>query len=474
MANKLYEMQKLTADVSRDVAASPEEWMKFLDTAARLYRYTFPEQLLIYAQRPEATAVASMEIWNKRMYRWINRGSRGIALIDNTSGPRMKLRYVFDIQDTHKVKNLGRDPKLWEMIPAGEQLSAEYLQNQFSLEEVDGGLAETLRQAARESVQEWLPDAFDELLLNVPDTYLEELDEQNQRVEFQELMENSTWYVLLKRSGLDVKEYLSDEDFQKITDFNELKVMVHLGTAVNEICRPILMQLGRYVLTELENDLETVAKEKEVVYNEFSTLIRESNNITEDDNRQEKEEDIEHESNHLQSERKLSDTGHQHEGEQRNDREVRTDAERISEEPQNSQVQSDDTAGNTGRSSGSNRQRSQTESGRLDRTAPSAEPGTEQNGRRTGMDTSYESDQSAGRGAGNSGGYLQLSLFQTEEEQIEEIRKAAAEVEQPAAFFITDEVVDDVLRTGSGKYNTLSYITAKLVEDLEHDELRQY
>ena len=134
MANKLYEMQKLTADVSRDVAASPEEWMKFLDTAARLYRYTFQEQLLIYAQRPEATAVASMEIWNKRMYRWINRGSKGIALIDNTSGPRMKLRYVFDIQDTHKVKNLGRDPKLWEMIPAGEQLSAEYLQNLFMSE----------------------------------------------------------------------------------------------------------------------------------------------------------------------------------------------------------------------------------------------------------------------------------------------------------------------------------------------------
>ncbi len=474
MANKLYEMQKLTADVSKDVAASPEEWMKFLDTAARLYRYTFPEQLLIYAQRPEATAVASMEIWNKRMYRWINRGSRGIALIDNTSGPRMKLRYVFDIQDTHKVKNLGRDPKLWEMIPAGEQLAAEYLQNQFSLEEVDGGLAETLRQAARESVQEWLPDAFDELLLNVPDTYLEELDEQNQRVEFQELMENSTWYVLLKRSGLDVKEYLGDEDFQKITDFNELKVMVHLGTAVNEICRPILMQLGRYVLTELENDLETVAKEKEVVHNKFSTLIRESNNITEDDNRQEKEEDIEHESNYLQSERKLSDTGHQHEGEQRNDREVRNDAERISEEPQNSQVQSDDTAGNTGRSSGSNRQRSQTESGRPDRTASSAESGTEQNGRRTGMDTSYESDQSAGRGAGNSGGYLQLSLFQTEEEQIEEIRKAAAEVEQSAAFFISDEVVNDILRTGSGRKNTLYHITAKVIEGLDNKEMQDF
>ena len=474
MANKLYEMQKLTADVSRDVAASPEEWMKFLDTAARLYRYTFPEQLLIYAQRPEATAVASMEIWNKRMYRWINRGSRGIALIDNTSGSKTKLRYVFDIQDTHKVKNLGRDPKLWEMLPAGEQLSAEYLQNQFSLEEVDGGLAETLRQAARESVQEWLPDAFDELLLNVPDTYLEELDEQNQRVEFQELMENSTWYVLLKRSGLDVQEYLGDEDFQKITDFNELKVMVHLGTAINEICRPILMQLGRYVLTELENDLETVAKEKEVVYNKFNTLIRESNNITEDNNRQEKEEDIEHESNHLQPERKLSDTGHQHEGEQRNDREVRNDAERISEEPQDSQIQSDDVAGNTGRSSGSNRQRSQTESGRPDRTASSAESGTGQNDRRTGMDTPYEPDQSAGRGAGNSGGYLQLSLFQTEEEQIETIRKAAADVEQSAAFFISDEVVNDILRTGSGRKNTLYHITAKVIEGLDNKEMQDF
>ena len=107
MANRLYEIQWLAESIAQDVAASPEEWTKFLDTAARLYRYTFPELLLIYAQRPDATAVASMEIWNARMYRWVNRGSRGIALIDNTSGPRTRLRYVFDIRDTHKIKNLG-------------------------------------------------------------------------------------------------------------------------------------------------------------------------------------------------------------------------------------------------------------------------------------------------------------------------------------------------------------------------------
>ena len=90
MANKLYAMEQLTEEVAKDVAASPQEWMRFLNTASRLYKYTFPEQLLIYAQRPEATAVASMEIWNQKMYRWIKKGSKGIALIDNTSGPKTK------------------------------------------------------------------------------------------------------------------------------------------------------------------------------------------------------------------------------------------------------------------------------------------------------------------------------------------------------------------------------------------------
>lgn len=103
MANKLYAMEQLTEEVAKDVAANPQEWMRLLDTASRLYRYTFPEQLLIYAQRPEATAVASMEIWNQKMYRWIKKGSKGIALIDNTSGPKTKLRYVFDVGDTYKV-----------------------------------------------------------------------------------------------------------------------------------------------------------------------------------------------------------------------------------------------------------------------------------------------------------------------------------------------------------------------------------
>lgn len=276
MANKLYAMEQLTEEVAKDVSANPQEWIRFLNTASRLYRYTFPEQLLIYAQRPGATAVASMEIWNQKMYRWIKKGSKGIALIDNTSGPKTKLRYVFDVQDTYKVKNLGRDPQLWNLNPEGEQLVADYLQEQLALETTEGGLPEVLHQAAEESVQAWLPDAFDELQMDVAGTFLEDLDEQNQKVEFRELMTNSVWYVLLNRCGLDVQEYLDAEDFRHITDFNQLKVIGHLGSSVNEISRPVLMQIGRYVLDDLEKDLKTVAKEKKVAYNKFNTLIRES------------------------------------------------------------------------------------------------------------------------------------------------------------------------------------------------------
>ena len=473
MANKLYAMELLTEEVAKDVAANPQEWMRFLNTASRLYRYTFPEQLLIYAQRPGATAVASMEIWNQKMYRWIKKGSKGIALIDNTSGPKTKLRYVFDVQDTYKVKNLGRDPQLWNLNPEGEQLVADYLQERLALEATEGGLAEVLHQAAEESVQAWLPDAFDELQMDVAGTFLEDLDEQNQKVEFRELMTNSVWYVLLNRCGLDVQEYLDAEDFRHITDFNQLKVIGHLGSSVNEISRPVLMQIGRYVLNDLEKDLKTVAKEKEVAYNEFNTLIRESKTRNTED-RGENKEETEHERDHLQPEWRVPDSGYQSGGDERNDREVRIDEERVSEKPQSSQIQHSDLTEPSGQSSDGNRQPGKAESRQPDERTSGERSGTGQNGRRDGMDQTHEPDQSTGRGTGNSGDYLQLSLFPTEEEQLGEIRKAVAALEQPAAFLISDEVVDDILRTGSGQKNTLFHITARLIEGLDNEEMQNF
>ena len=473
MANKLYAMEQLTEEVAKDVAASPQEWMRFLNTASRLYKYTFPEQLLIYAQRPEASAVASMEIWNQKMYRWIKKGSKGIALIDNTSGPKTKLRYVFDVQDTYKVRNLGKDPQLWNLPVEGEQLVADYLQEQLSLEDTEGGLAESLHQAAKESMQEWLPDALEELRLDVTGTFLEELDEQNQEVEFRELMTNSVWYVLLNRCGLDAQEYLDAEDFRHITDFNQLKVLGHLGSAVNEISRPVLMQIGRYVLNDLENDMKTVAKEKEVAYNEFNTLIRESNTDNTED-REEKKEETDYERDQLQPERRVSDSGYQPGRDERNHRQVRNDAERVSEKSQSSQVQHSDTAEPSGQSSDGDRQSGKAESRQPDERTSGERSGTGQDGRHNGMDQTHEPDQSTGRGNGNSGDYLQLSLFPTQEEQLGEIRKAAAALEQPAAFLISDEVVDDILRTGSGQKNTLFHITARLIEGLDNEEMQSF
>ena len=473
MANKLYAMEQLTEEVAKDVAASPQEWMRFLNTASRLYKYTFPEQLLIYAQRPEASAVASMEIWNQKMYRWIKKGSKGIALIDNTSGPKTKLRYVFDVQDTYKVRNLGKDPQLWNLPVEGEQLVADYLQEQLSLEDTEGGLAESLHQAAKESMQEWLPDALEELRLDVTGTFLEELDEQNQEVEFRELMTNSVWYVLLNRCGLDAQEYLDAEDFRHITDFNQLKVLGHLGSAVNEISRPVLMQIGRYVLNDLENDMKTVAKEKEVAYNEFNTLIRESNTDNTED-REEKKEETDYERDQLQPERRVSDSGYQPGRDERNHRQVRNDAERVSEKSQSSQVQHSDTAEPSGQSSDGDRQSGKTESRQPDERTSRERSGTRQDGRHNGMDQTHEPDQSTGRGTGDPGDYLQLSLFPTEEEQFGEIRKAAAALEQPAAFLISDEVVDHILRTGSGQKNTLFHITARLIEGLDNEEMQSF
>ncbi len=473
MANKLYAMEQLTEEVAKDVSANPQEWIRFLNTASRLYRYTFPEQLLIYAQRPGATAVASMEIWNQKMYRWIKKGSKGIALIDNTSGPKTKLRYVFDVQDTYKVKNLGRDPQLWNLNPEGEQLVADYLQEQLALETTEGGLPEVLHQAAEESVQAWLPDAFDELQMDVSGTFLEDLDEQNQKVEFRELMTNSVWYVLLNRCGLDVQEYLDAEDFRHITDFNQLKVMGHLGSSVNEISRPVLMQIGRYVLDDLEKDLKTVAKEKKVAYNKFNTLIRESKTKNTEDREKNKEE-TEHERDHLQPERRVSDSRYQPGRDKRNNREVRNDEERVSEKLQGSQVQYSDTAEPSGQSSDGDRQSGKTESRQPDERTSRERSGTRQDGRHNGMDQTHEPDQSTGRGTGDPGDYLQLSLFPTEEEQFGEIRKAAAALEQPAAFLISDEVVDHILRTGSGQKNTLFHITARLIEGLDNEEMQSF
>ncbi len=468
MANKLLQIEELYQQTAKNISSNPSEWMAFLETASRVYKYNFHEQMLIYAQRPETTACASMEIWNKKMYRWIKKGSKGIALIDDT-GTKNKLRYVFDVSDTYKVRGLGRDPRLWFLTDEQQYYVAEHIKSIYAIENDNYDFAVVLREAAGDSAAELIQDYISDLEYAVAGSYLEDLDEENRRLELQELATDSIWYMLMKRCGINTEEYLSADDFRLITDFNTLETLGHLGTMTNEISMSMLKEIGRYVLQNLENDKKVVEKEKEPVYNDFNTLIRE--NEAKRNNKQ-KVEEIDYGSRtELSEARRLSDTEHSDERDTGIHREIRDHEETVSEGASESEIQYSSDEEPDGRTSDEDRPGNENESGISGGTAFEETAGTGQSEGWIGMDETHESDPFTSGGTGDAGDYFQLSLFATEEEQINQIREAAAALEQPAAFFVPDKWVDDILRTGSGKRNTLFHICAKLIENLDEQEL---
>ena len=289
---KLNDIRALAESHAEEISRSTKTWTGYLDTAATLYRYDFQETLLIHAQRPDATACAELEIWNSRMGRWVNRGSKGIALIDD-SGPRKRLRYVFDISDTHMVRG-GKTPYIWQMEPEIRQEMAGYLMDTYGLEyDPDAPLSSVLMAMARAQVKDNLEDAMDGLAYEVHGTYLEGLGEDAIRENFRRLMENSTYYMLAKRCGLDPWTEVTPDDFSGIANFNRLSVLSFLGNAAHDIVEPILKDIGREaifryrVIASIRKIDEMIEKaganpENEVenengeAYNEFNTLIRES------------------------------------------------------------------------------------------------------------------------------------------------------------------------------------------------------
>ena len=191
---QINDIRELAQQNARYVSNSPQDWMSYLDVAARLYRYSFTDTLLIHAQRPDATACAELELWNQKMSRWVNRGAKGIALLDDT-GPRTKLRYVFDIADTHLVRG-GRTPLLWNLDShEHEQAILDHLADTYGLSQTDS-INTALMELAQQLTADNLDEAMDGLVYEVKDTFLEELDEDNIRVRFRELMTNSIFYTL--------------------------------------------------------------------------------------------------------------------------------------------------------------------------------------------------------------------------------------------------------------------------------------
>ena len=227
--------------------AAPQTWQKFLATACRNYRLPFDEQLLVYAQRPDSTAVLEIDRWNRQFGRWVNRGATGIAVLDRASPQRARLKYYFDISDTHPGRFSRRVP-LWEMKPEYEADVMEALENSFGELEDKTDLAAALLSAARNAVEDNMPDYLQQLHYYKENSFLEELDEQNVEVLYRTLLTNSVGYMLLSRCGIDPSDYFTEDDFREVTNFNTGDTVNALGTATGDIGQMCLSEIALTVL----------------------------------------------------------------------------------------------------------------------------------------------------------------------------------------------------------------------------------
>ena len=278
MAQKWQTISELAADTSRKVTHSPEEWCRFLTTAARFYKaYDFDDQLLIYAQKPDATACADMSTWNNKMRRWVNAGSTAIALIRKGYGGKPYLDYVHDVADTHPVRG-GKDPWLWKLTEENREPVMERLRSAFGIDGA-GDLGDLLMEVTDKLVQESYGEYLPDLLYEREDSFLEGLDDFNVEVLFRNTLRASVQYAVLSRCGLDVNRYLDTEDFREITNFNTTAALACLGTAVSQGSRELLLEIGDTIRKiEREKAKNPLAKSDREPYNDsrnFSTLKRE-------------------------------------------------------------------------------------------------------------------------------------------------------------------------------------------------------
>ena len=240
------DIRELAKEHAREVCKNPETWTNYLDTAAKLYRYPFIDTFLIHAQRPEATACASMPEWNKIMNRWVNRGAKGIALLDD-SGSKLKLRYVFDIKDTHPVK--GAKPiQLWKMSLKKEKTLINHLNKTYNLKVTDKDrMPKVLRELARTLTAENIGQAMYDLNKNKDQSYLSTMEEVTLLKHFTKLIEESITYILMKRCGFHPLEHMDMDNFEMIRMFDDINVLPYLGEAIHTITEPVLRDIGRTI-----------------------------------------------------------------------------------------------------------------------------------------------------------------------------------------------------------------------------------
>ena len=240
MPSKYQEYRQMADTAERQLTSSYKSWTQFLRTAARLYKYPYNEQVMIHAQRPDATACAEYDFWNKKMGRFIRRGSTGIALID-TRGQKPQLRYVFDVADTGEREH-SRPVHLWQFRAEHEDAVAATLERNYDVSG-SNGIIEQMESAAAQLAREYWADHKRDILYNIDDSYLDGYDEFNIEVQFRNAAKASITYMLMSRCGLEPEAYLEPEDFMPVFDFNTPAAVAALGTAVSEISQQVLRQI---------------------------------------------------------------------------------------------------------------------------------------------------------------------------------------------------------------------------------------
>ena len=246
MAIRYKALTELYHETQRQITA-PAEWQHFLSSACRNYRLPFDEQLLVYAQRPDATAVLEIERWNKKFGRWVNRGANGIAVFDDAQGGKQRLKYYFDVSDTHAGR-FARSVPLWTVRPEYAPDIIEAMENSFGELEQKDDLGAALLSAAKNAVEDNMPDYLAELKNFTEGSFLEELDELNLEVIYRRTLQNSIGYMLAVRCGLDPSEYFEDDDFRDVLNFNTPETLNALGVATGDISQMCLSEIARTTL----------------------------------------------------------------------------------------------------------------------------------------------------------------------------------------------------------------------------------
>ena len=232
LARRIRDITALYGETLQDLTKNPEEWVSFMECAAMNYKYSFSDQALIYAQKPETIACAEIETWNKAFKRWVNKGATGIALLTEKNGyPYM--RYVFDVSDTNS--RLGKNFLLWTVTKAYEEYVIEALENRYGELEDKSSLANAIISSAYNMVEDNLPDYLEDLKQFSNNSILGSQDDTHIKATYQSLLSNSVAFMMMKRCGIDPNEYFKADDFKDIKEFNTYDTITRLGIATSDI-----------------------------------------------------------------------------------------------------------------------------------------------------------------------------------------------------------------------------------------------